>query len=304
MLGGDGMLKKTRNKEIRTGLAFILPALIYMLLIVGYPLVYNIVLSFKDLSVMNINSGDVKYVGFDNYVTLWKSGVLPIALKNTFIFTIASIFFQFSLGLLLALFFKKKFRLAGTVRGLILVIWVIPATVVAMVFKFMFQTDGGLINAVLMGLRLIREPVQWLTNGRMALVSVIITNIWYGMPFNMILLTAGLNAIPQHVYESAKIDGATGFKSFKHITLPLLKPTILSVLVLGVIYTFKVFDIVYVMTKGGPVNATQLLSTYSYTLSLKEYQFSQGAAAANVLFLCLAIVAVFYLRLMKNEDNT
>lgn len=297
------MLRKTRKKEIRTGLAFILPGLIYMLLIVGYPLVYNVVLSFKDLSVMNINSGDVKFVGFQNYITLWKSGVLPLAIKNTLIFTVASIIFQFGFGLLFALFFKNKFKLAGPVRGLILVIWVIPATVVAMVFKFMFQTDGGLFNAVLSGIGLIKEPIQWLTNGKMALVSVIITNIWYGMPFNMILLTAGLNAIPQHVYESAKIDGATGFKSFVHITIPLLKPTIMSVLVLGVIYTFKVFDIVYVMTKGGPVNATQLLSTYSYTLSLKEYQFSQGAAAANVLFLCLAIVAVFYLRLIKNDDR-
>ena len=135
------------------------------------------------------------------------------------------------------------------------------------------------------------------------MVAVIAANVWIGIPFNMILMSVGLTTIPAELYESASIDGAGKWHSFRHITLPLLRPTIESVLVLGFIYTFKVFDLVFVMTNGGPVNATQLLSTYSYKLSFSLFKYSEGSAVANVLFVILLIASLVYLKYTYTEEE-
>jgi multiple sugar transport system permease protein len=282
--------------------AFVYPALVYMMILVGFPILYNIIISFQDVSVMTIKGRNYNFVGFANYIDLWQNKILSKTMGQTFVFTFFCLVFQFSIGLFLALFFKQSFHLAKPIRGLLLVVWVVPMTVTALIFKFMLQTDGGLINVVLQAVGIIRQPVEWLVTEKMAMVSVIITNCWVGIPFNMILLLAGLNAIPDELYESAGIDGAGAVSKFFNITMPLLRPAIMSVLVLGVIYTFKVFDLIFVMTSGGPVNATEILSTYSYRLSFKEYQFSLGAAVANVLFACLLVVASGYLRLTNKDE--
>ncbi|MDR1419465.1 MAG: sugar ABC transporter permease [Treponema sp.] len=296
----ESFIRKHRTKL--TGAAFVYPALIYMILLVGFPILYNIVISFQNVSVMTIREGKYDFVGLANYIDLVKNRILLKTMRQTFVFTFFCILFQFSTGLLLALFFKLKFLTAKPIRGLLLVVWVVPMTVTALIFKFMLQTDGGLVNVALQAARLIRQPVQWLVTEKMAMVSVIIANCWVGIPFNMILLLAGLNGISDELYESASIDGAGRVTGFFRITLPLLRPAIMSVLILGVIYTFKVFDLVYVMTSGGPVNATELLSTYSYRLSFREYQFSLGAGVANVLFACLIAVALWYLSLTSKDE--
>ena len=175
-------------------------------------------------------------------------------------------------------------------------------TVSALIWKFMFQTNGGLFNVLLSYFGIINQPIEWLLNGKLAMAALVTTNCWVGIPFNMILLTAGLKGISEDVYESASIDGANGIQKFFRITLPLLRPAMMSVLVLGIIYTFKVFDLVYVMTSGGPMSQTELLSTYAYRLSFGEYQFSAGAAVATVLFLCLMVVALIYLKLMRKDE--
>ena len=179
----------------------------------------------------------------------------------------------------------------------------LPVTVTALVFKYMFGESGGIINTILMNLHIIKKPIGWLLNGNTALIALIIANSWVGIPFNMLLLTTGLNNIPAEVYEAASIDGATGFQKFVSITIPLLKSTIMSVLVLGFVLTFKVFDLVYVMTGGGPVDATEVLSTYSYKLSFELFHFGEGAATANVLFVCLFLVALVYLRTISADEE-
>ena len=281
---------------------FVLPGLLYMLCIIGYPMIYNIIISFQDVSVMTFAQKVKEFVSWENYRYLFQNDIILQVLKQTFVFTFFCIFFQLGIGLLLALFFNGNFRTARPVRGLLLVIWVVPMTVVALIFKFIFQTDGGLINTVLLSLHLVKEPVEWLVDKNMAMVGVIIANCWVGIPFNMILLTSGLSSISTEIYESASIDGANGFAKFRCITLPLLRPAIMSVLILGVIYTFKVFDLVWVMTAGGPTNGTHLLSTYSYKLSFSDYQFSRGAAAANILMICLLIVSLIYINLIKKDE--
>jgi len=285
------------------GILFVLPALLYMLIFVGYPIVSNFILSFQDVTVKTINAAVKPFVGLDNYVKLLQDSVLQHSVWNTLLFTVLSLILQFSLGFLLALFFAKKFSYSKPIRGLLMMPWMIPVTITALMFKFMFSSNVGIINQVLQSLQIISQPVDWLTSPNTAMFALIFTNIWIGIPFNMILLSSGLTLIPKELYESAAIDGANKVQTFFRITVPLLKPTIQSVLILGFVYTFKVFDLVYVMTNGGPVNSTHLLSTYSYKLSFSLFKYSQGATAANILFVILFCVSLVYLKLVYNDEE-
>lgn len=285
------------------GYVFVLPALIYMLFMVGYPIISNIVLSLQDVTVRTMRLAEKPFVGLQNYRALINGGILQQSTVNTLTFTVCCLVFQFVIGFALALFFNKRFTLMKTVRGLLMMPWMIPITVTALMFKFMFGTNVGIINQALMGLHLISAPIDWLTQPGTAMFALVCANVWIGIPFNMILLSAGLTTIPQELYESASIDGASAVQTFRAITLPLLKPSIESVLILGFIYTFKVFDLVFVMTGGGPVNATQVLSTYSYKLSFTLFKYGEGAAAANVLFVILMVASLFYLKFAYADEE-
>lgn len=284
------------------GILFVLPAFLYMLIFVGYPILSNLVLSVQDVTVRTLTAAEKPFVGFKNYVDIFQDKVFRTSLCNTLLFTVSCLVVQFLIGFLLALFFNKHFTIAKPIRGLLMMPWMIPITVTALMFKFIFGTDVGILNYILKSIGLIKENIEWLTTPGTAMFAIICANIWIGIPFNMILIATGLTTIPKELYESASIDGANKVESFFKITLPLLKPTIESVLILGFIYTFKVFDLVYVMTSGGPVNSTHMLSTYSYKLSFEMFKYSKGAAVANVLLLILLIVGIFYIRVTKEEE--
>lgn len=285
------------------GYLFVLPALIYMLLLVGYPIISNILLSLQDVTVKTMRLSEKPLVWFKNYQTLFEGGILQLSTWNTLVFTVCCLVFQFLIGFALALFFKQKFSLMKPIRGLLMMPWMIPITVTALMFKFMFGTNVGIINQALMALRIISAPIDWLTQPGTAMFALVVANVWIGIPFNMILLSVGLTTVPQELYESAAIDGASSIQAFRAITLPLLKPAIESVLILGFIYTFKVFDLVFVMTGGGPVNATQVLSTYSYKLSFSLFKYGEGAAVANILFVILMIASLFYLKFAYADEE-
>ena len=288
---------------------FILPGFIYLLIVCGYPLLYNIDLSFKNLNVKNFASGESVFVGLENYKTLLADQTFRLVFKNTLEFTFACLLIQFTVGFLFAMFFSKKFTLAGPIRGLVLVGYMMPMSVTALLGKIQpglaaFDIhDGGVINDLLMKLHLVSAPVDWLVNGGTALSAVIAVNCWVGIPFNMLLLTSGLTGISEDVYESASIDGATSFQRFLYITLPLMKSAMLSVLMLGFIYTFKAFDLMFIMTAGGPFNSTDVLGTYAYSRAFTQYEFSQGSTIAMILFVCLFCVGLFYLKLLGKEDD-
>ena len=290
-------------KKRREGYTFILPGFIYMLVVLGYPLVYNFVLSFRNLNVKTFKGGTDVFVGLSNYIELFHNETFLMVFKNTFVFTIGCLVVQFTIGFIFALFFSKKFTLAGPIRGMILVGYMMPMSVTALLGKNMFDVSSGVINDLFMKLGLISAPVEWLLSGSTAMIAIIAVNCWVGIPFNMLLLTSGLTGISTEIYESAEVDGANPFQRFLYITLPLMKPAILSVLMLGFIYTFKAFDLMFVMTSGGPLNSTDVLGTYAYTLSFKQYEFSLGSTAAIILFACLFIVGLFYLRLISKEDD-
>lgn len=292
---------KIFGTEHFAGLMFVLPALIFMLVLIGYPILYNFVISFQDFTAISFATGSKDFIGFDNYKNIFDDPVMWISFKNTLIYTVSSLIVQFSLGFALALFFYKKFLLSKPIRGFLVISYLMPVTVTGLVFKYMLS-ENGIINQLMLNIGLIDTSISWLTQGSTALIGVIIANCWIGIPFNMLLLTTGLSNISEDVYESASIDGANGIQKFFKITIPLLKPAILSVLMLGFVYTFKVFDLIYVMTAGGPVNSTEVLSTYSYKLSFKYFYFGEGSASANILFLCLFAVGLGYLRLLGKDE--
>ena len=285
------------------GLLFALPAVVYMLIFVGYPIVHNIILGFQDVDVMNFLRGQKHFVGVENYVELFHDEAFFKSVGNTFVFTVCCLFFQFLIGFALAMFFNRKFSFARPVRGILMMPWMIPMTITALMFKFMFSTKVGVVNNILTGLGITSANIEWLTDQNIAMIPVIIANVWIGIPFNMILISTGLTSIPGEVYESAAIDGAGPFQQFIRITLPLMRSTIESILVLGFIYTFKVYDLVYVMTSGGPVNSTQLMSTYSYKLSFDNFLYSKGSAVANALLVILLLVGIVYLRITTRGED-
>ena len=282
-IGGEYILRKIRKffQYDTIGMLFVFPAFLYMLVFVGYPIVRNIILSHQDVTMANLVHGMKKFVGFQNYIELFKDSVFRTSLINTLVFTVRCLVMQFIIGFALAIFFNKRFAISKPLRGILLVPWMIPITVTALIFKLLFATDIGVLNYILKSLHLVSEILLWLTTPQTAMFALICANVWIGIPFNMILISTGLTTIPKDLYESASIDGATGLQAFFKITLPLLRPTIESVLILGFIYTFKVYDLVYVMTSGGPVNSTHMLSTYSYKLSFEMFQYSKGSAVAN-----------------------
>lgn len=289
----------TKNKLI--SFLYVVPALVLMLGLIGYPIIFNIKISFQDFTLTTLNSGDTPFIGLENYRNILGEATFWTALKNTLYFTFWCIILQFIVGFALAMFFNMKFKLAGFLRGMTLVAWLVPTVVTSLLFKFMLN-ENGIINYFLMNLGFVDAPVAWLTDPSLAMWSLIIANVWVGAPFNMMLLSTGLSSLPTDVYEAASIDGAGKFRQFWSMTVPMIKPTILVVIMMGFIYTLKVFDLIFVMTGGGPVDATEALSTLSYRLSFSQFNFGSGAAVANVLFVILFVISLVYLRLVRSDE--
>ncbi|MER5362488.1 sugar ABC transporter permease [Streptomyces sp. NPDC002785] len=275
---------------------FIVPAAAYLLLFFGYPIVKNIVMSFQKYTTTTFYTGAAPFVGLQNYSEILSSDLFPKALLTTVLFTAGSIIGQFALGLAFALFFQRRFPLGGVLRSLLLLPWLLPLVVSGTTWRWMLESDTGVVNAALRGLHLSSAGIPWLTGTSQALVSVILINIWVGIPFNTAILYGGLQNIPTHLYDAAKLDGAGPLASFRHVTWPLLRPTVSVVLVLGVVYTVKVLDIILVVTGGGPANTTETIATQSYELSFQQFDFGRGAAMSNVLIVISLAFAIVYLR--------
>lgn len=287
--------ERRRNKA----LLFLTPAVIYILIFYGYPIVKNVIMGFQAYTTTTFFTGEAPYVGLDNYKAIFSSPLFFGALRNTLLFTIGSIAGQFTIGLALALFFSRKFPLSGTLRSLILLPWLIPMIVSSAVWKGMLDTDSGVINRLisLVG----GEKIGWLTDPDIAILSIIIVNVWVGVPFNMTILYGGLQDIPEELYEAASIDGASWRQQLQFITLPLLRPVITVVLVLGVVYTLKVVDIILGLTGGGPADSTQTLATLSYHTSFVMFDFGRGTALSNILILISLLFAGAYLLLNRRS---
>ena len=285
-----------RRRDLLVRIGFIVPAVLYMLAFFGFPIVKNLVMSFQAYDFATFFNGSAPFIGLENYAATLTDPIFLRALRNTGLFTVGSILGQFVLGMGLALYFRKRFPLSGFLRSLLLLPWLLPMIVSAAVWRWILEQDNGVLNRFLENVGLISEPIPWLVSSDTALIAVIGVNIWLGIPFNVVLLYSGLQSIPEELYEAGALDGATGWKAFRHITLPMLRPVVSVVLLLGVIYTLKVLDLIIGLTGGGPANATQTLATRSYEMSFVEFDFGQGAALSNILIVIALAFAIVYLR--------
>ena len=291
------------DRATLTRVGFILPAVAYVAIFFGYPLVENVILSFQDYGISSLYTGSAVFNGVANYLRLFADPAFRTAALNTVVFVVGSLACQFAIGLALASFFRRAFPLHGLLRSLLLIPWLLPLVVTGTVFRWMLNTSNGVVNEILHALNLIGTPIPWLDSVHTAMIGVLLCNIWIGIPFNMVILYGGLQSIPANLYEAAALDGAGRWTQFRRITLPMLRPVITVVLTLGLIYTIKVFDIIWVLTGGGPANATQTITTYAYQLSFGGLaEFGLGAAAGNVLIVVALVFAVFYVRSSKAES--
>ncbi len=282
-------------------LGFMLPALVYLVVMFCYPLYYNVSMSLRHFTVASFLTGVAPFVGFANYADMFGNRLFTAALATTAIFTALSIVGQMTIGMLLALFFWRRFPFNAAMRALLLAPWLLPLVVSASVWQWMFAQDYGVINYILLDLHLVAHPVPWLVDPTNALAAVIITNIWIGIPFSMAVFHSGLQALPKELLEAAELDGAGPLQRFFRVTLPLLKPLTAIVFILSVTYTVKVFDLIFVLTGGGPADATQTLAVLSYKLSFRQMEFGHGAAVGNVLVVISLCFAFFYLRSFRRS---
>jgi multiple sugar transport system permease protein len=284
------------------GLAFLAPSIVFVGLFFGYPLVNNVSMSVRDYTVRSFYTGAAPLVGATNYRAAFHDPIFGTALKNTAVFTVASIVFQFGIGLLLALFFTRKFPLGRVIRALLLLPWLLPLVVSGAVWRWILDQDHGVLNTFLEALHVTGgSGIGWLSDPDWALAAVTLTNIWIGIPFNLVILYGGLQAIPENLYEAAALDGANAWRRFRYVTWPLLRPVTSVVLMLGVVYTIKVFDVIQVMTAGGPANSTQVLTTWSYRLSFTDFHFGEGAAVGNLLIVIATVFGLVYLRSVRKS---
>ena len=290
-----------QSRDRLIGLLFIVPAVVYVLAFYVYPIVYNFLMSVTRYTAKSFVTGEAPFVGLGNFARLVNNPDFGNAVWNTLVFTLGSLFFQFTIGLAIAVFFQNKFPLGSLLRALLLVPWLAPVLVSGAVWQRLFDMDYGVVNFALRTLGVISQPIAWLTDPHLALISVLIANIWIGIPFNMVILYGGLQDIPIPLYEAAAIDGASPWQRFRYISLPLLRPVSTVVLLLGLVYTLKVFDVIMSITRGGPANTSQTLNTWAYSLSFNTLDFGLGAAAADILVVVVMIFGLLYLRYVYQE---
>jgi len=262
------------------------PPLLFLLLFLGYPFCYGVYLSFVSRQVAQAP----RFVGLGNFVNLWNDPIFWQAAWNTFRFTGAATVLKLAGGLAMALVMHQNFRFKGLARALLLLPFIVPTVLSTVAWQWIFDPGMGLFNRGLVYFGLMKQGPSWLGNPTLAMVSVILVNTWRGLPFFGITILAGLQTVPAELMESATIDGAGAWGRFRHVTLPLLMPVIFIVTVFSVIFTFFDFQLVYVLTGGGPANATHLMATYAYVISVTSGQLGLGSAAALAMVPVLGVV--------------
>lgn len=289
-----------RRRQVAAWL-FLAPAVLYLLFAFALPIVYNVLLSFENRSPANIGSLTAPYAGLANYRFIFTDPTTRTAIIHTFEFTAGSLAGQFIIGFSLALLFSLRFPGRTFARSLIIIPWLLPLLVTGVIFKFLFQLEGGAVNQILVDIGLAQHPIDWLDTPSLGLVTILIANIWLGVPFFFLLLYSALGDVPTEVKEAAVMDGAGPWQRLRLVTVPIILPVIEVTVLLGFVFTVKVFDLVIGLTQGGPANATQLITTWSYNLSFVQFTFGQGAALNNVLLVLALICAPIYLWLSRDS---
>ncbi|MBI3325989.1 MAG: sugar ABC transporter permease [Nitrospinae bacterium] len=277
------------------GYALVAPALLILTLFIAYPFVLGIRMSLSHWLV----GQEPTFVGLQNFVRNADSTIFTRTVQNTFIYTAAATVLKLAFGMALALVLNNTFRGKGMVRAAFLLPWIIPTVLSTLAWLWMFDATFSVINWCLRYVGLVQRGINWLGDPVLAMLSIIVVNSWRGVPFFAISLLAGLQTISPELYEAAAIDGANAAQRFRYITLPMIKPVLLVVLLFSIIWTFADFQLVYVLTRGGPANSTHLFATLAYQVGVVSGSLGEGAAVSLTLFPILVVVVVvllFYLR--------
>jgi multiple sugar transport system permease protein len=258
-------------------------------------------MSLQEVTLGNITTWRRPWVGLDNHREVIADPSFRAVAVNSLVFVGANVVAQLGLGLAVALFFSQRFPGVHFLRGLLLAAWMLPALVVGALWKWLFATQYGVVNFVLIALGFVRDPVHWLADPSLSLLSVTIANVWFGMPFSMILISAALTGIPLEPYEAAALDGAGPIQRFRYITLPALTPALFAIACLITIYTMRAFDLIFAMTGGGPLDSSNVLPLFSWQFTFQQFRFGIGATIGTFAFLIVFAVALAYVRTLNRE---
>jgi trehalose/maltose transport system permease protein len=283
------------NHERRLAYYMVMPAVLIIFVIAFFPIAYSVVLSVTDSTITGLGS----FVGVENYVEMFKNPDFLVGLKNTVIFTVASVALEFVIGLGVALAVNRAFRGRGLVRAAVLVPWAFPTVISAVMWRLMFQDPIGIINETANALGIISQPI--LSDATLLLIACILVDVWKTMPFMALLLLAGLQTIPGEVYEAARVDGANVMQRFFRITLPLLKGTILVAVLFRTLDAYRVYDLFWVLSS----EQLESLSTFVYkSVRVSQLLFAQGNAAAVFIFVTAFIIALIFIKLFGMQTGT
>ena len=278
---------------------FLLPVLVILLLLFGYPLINSIIMAFQNYKLTAPN--DIQFNGLENFAKLFGDPDSMMILKNSFIYVIVSVLGQFLLGMMLALALKKQFRGRGIYQSIVFLPWAFSGFVVGLIFRWSFNGEYGIVNNLLMKFGLTDHNIAWLGTPGFSLAVVIMAMIWMGNPFFAIMILAALQSIPSDVYEAADVDGCGTVRQFFQITLPYIKPTLITTVLLRTIWIFNSLDLVVIITDGGPANTSQTLPAYMYSKAFGSYDFGFAAALGVILMLILGIYAMVFLKVTKYD---
>jgi multiple sugar transport system permease protein len=291
-------VRELLDRERFLGPAFVSPALLLIGLLVAYPFCMAIYFALSNAFIGRPS----QFVGFANFINLWESDAFRQTFQNAFVFTGAAVAFKLVLGITLALLLNQQLWFTRLLRGAVLLPWVIPTALSTLAWWWMFEPLYSVVNWTGTALGVMDPPgPNWLGQKYYAMTAVVTVNVWRGLPFFAITILAGLVSIPKELYEAAEADGAGPISRFWHVTLPLLKPVLAIVVLFSTIFTFSDFNIVYVLTHGGPINSTHLFATLARQIGLESGQIGQGAAVSLYLFPVLVFVVWAQLRFVRKQ---
>ncbi|BCG58269.1 carbohydrate ABC transporter permease [Paenibacillus sp. URB8-2] len=292
-MNNTSVRKPRLNRTTAFILFCLLPALIPVVVLTYFPIFKGIIMAFQNYSLFNLN--DIRFIGFDNFKTVLQDPNLPTIMQNTVLWVFISLILQFAIGFVLSLLLYQKFPGRGVYQGLIYYSWAMSGFLIGIIWRWMFNGQIGVINDMLLKMGLISERIGFLSDPKWAMFSVIVANIWYGVAFFAIMLTAAMQSIPEELFEAADMDGANGLQKMLHVIIPYILPTIITTTALRVIWIFNFPDIIYAMTNGGPANSTHILSTFMLDKIVFGGDYGLAGAIGVISIVLLLLYTLFYL---------
>ena len=294
--------RKVRDVKVRQNFSnwfFLAPCLFALALCAGWPLLKTIYFSFTDAALDNLN--DFQFIGIDNFINLARDQDWWIAVKNTFVITVVAVPLETILGMLIALILHRNFKGRGWMRAIVLVPWTIPTIVSARMWAWMLNDVYGIVNELLIRVGIIDSPIPWIASNTLSIVSIILVDVWKTTPYMALLLLAGLQSLPQDCFEAAEVDSIPFRKVFMKIILPLMKPTIIVAMIFRGLETFKIFDLVYILSSGNSATATMSVFARKHLVDYADVGF--GSAAATALLFFIAFLSIFYISFNRKKLN-